>query len=486
MLPIRASKLPMLTLRLRSWSFTRLFRFHRCAVGGSVLALFALLSLSAAVLPPAAAAAGSISGTVTDAVTKAPVKGLVVCASLSSGAAGVHCATTDAGGDYTIELSPGSYFVQFDGWPLNYGGQSYDHKDWWNGDSVAVNTDPILGIDAKMEPFGRIEGSVRGEGSGTPVGDTRVCAWKFEGNGSGLCARTDASGAYVIADVPPEKYVVEFWPMSSNHLWQAYDHKEYWDDADPVSVALSEVVTGIDADVSPGAGVEGVVRRADNGGPFAGTFINFWPLDKETFWPARPDGDGSFSKIGIPPGKYKVEFLPYSPKWETQFWNNKATWEEAETISLVAGTITTGIEAEMEQKLPEQPPSPSLLGPSVFPPLAQAAELEHRAAPLRRARWTVVSEARNALRLGIRVPYCSYREAELAIERVDRRHSLGGLVFTVFIHSPSPDLKSEGCAEEGLLLRRWVRIGKKAKLRPLFDGSTSPPSRRHLPQRDIS
>jgi hypothetical protein len=281
------------------------------------------------------------------------------------------CATTDSVGEYTIDLNPHGYTVVFEGVSLSYARQWYDHAyNHPERATVMVGSNPVTGVDAEMEPFGRIEGAVREDGSGIPVDDTRVCAWEFDGSGYGRCAWTDASGGYVIADVPPDEYVVEFWPRSSNHLWQYYDHKERREEADPVLVGLSEVVTGVDADVLPAAGVEGVVRRADNNAPFAELFVHFWPLDKETFWPARPNEDGSFSIVGMPPGDYKVEFLPYSSKWETQFWDDKASWEEAATLSLTAGNITTGIDADLVRVppalQPQMSPPPSLAQPSLL------------------------------------------------------------------------------------------------------------------------
>jgi hypothetical protein len=79
----------------------------------------------------------------------------------------------------------------------------------------------------------------------------------------------------------------------------------------------------------------------------------------------------------------------------------------------------------------------------------------------------------------VEAPYCVYREPKPFIERVERRHGRGGLVFTVFVRFGPENPEPEGCAGIGLILGKWVRIGDKSK--PLFDGSTSPPSRRQLP-----
>lgn len=103
------------------------------------------------------------------------------------------------------------------------------------------------------------------------------------------------------------------------------------------------------------------------------------------------------------------------------------------------------------------------------------------AGELKPVRWSVAAERRRALRLGVEVPYCGYREPEPFIDRVERRHGRNGLVFTVFVRFGPEDREPGGCVGVELILGKWVRIGERAKSKPLFDGSTSPPSRRQLP-----
>ena len=97
--------------------------------------------------------------------------------------------------------------------------------------------------------------------------------------------------------------------------------------------------------------------------------------------------------------------------------------------------------------------------------------------------WSVGAERRRALRLGVQTSHCGYREPVPFIERVERRHRHDGLVFTVYVRFGPKHLEPGGCVGVGLILGKWVRIGERAKSKPLFDGSTSPPSRRYLPPR---
>lgn len=331
----------------------------RGLAGVVVLALAAALTTCFASVPATVQAAGSVSGKVTDAVTEDPIGGLEVCAGHSPFESDSGCVKTDGGGEYTISLPSGDYFIKFWGRPLKHENQST---------IVTVGSDPISDVDAELDPFGSVEGTVRAEVGGEAVGDARVCAWVFEDHGSGDCTRTDASGHYVIEDLAPDEYRIEFWANGQNFLWQYYDHVYEAADSKPVLVGLSQVVDGIDADLPPGAEVEGMVRRADNRAPFRELFVNFRPLDEDTFWPTRGTADGTYSMVGLPPGDYKVEFLPYDSDWLPQFWDHKTSLGESATISLVGGTVTTGIDADIELAAKPQPPitTPQLLAPSVI------------------------------------------------------------------------------------------------------------------------
>lgn len=334
------------------------------------MALGAVLCVCSASAPTTAQAAGAITGTVTDAVTEDPIGELEVCAGHSPFESDSGCVKTDAGGEYTISLPAGDYFIKFWGRPLKYENQSA---------AVTVGPGPVTGVDAELDPFGSVEGTVRAEVGGEAVEDARVCAWVFDDHGSGDCTRTDASGHYLIEDLAPTEYRIEFWANGQNFLWQYYDHVYEAADSEPVFVGLSQVVDGIDADLPPGAEVEGMVRRADNGAPFRDLFVNFWPPAEDTFWPTRGTDDGSFSMVGLPPGDYRVEFLPYNSKWRPQFWDHKASLQESATISLAGGTVTTGIDADIEliaKPKPETVAAPQLLAPSVITsPLVQGQPL---------------------------------------------------------------------------------------------------------------
>ncbi len=332
----------------------------------ALAACAALLALAA--LAPASALAGSIGGTVTDASTLEPVAGLEVCAYPLEEEEEFFeewfCEKTNASGEYTIgSLEAGEFGVEFWGRPLNYVPQFFDGKSrWWEWDAVVVGSGAVTGIDAEMVEGGGIEGSVDRVSGGTPVEDALACAWTIPEEEFGGCAETDSSGEYAIKGMAADEYEVEFSTQDLGLQRQFYDHKANWWEADPVSVSLGAVSTGIDADLLPAAKIEGQVRRASNGAPLADVEVCAWSTDPEgAFRCALPGDDGRYAIGGLPGDSYKVEFWPYEEELPVQYWNHKPSWEEADVLSLKGGSVATGIDADLGSPAPTVtvlPPAP--------------------------------------------------------------------------------------------------------------------------------
>lgn len=333
--------------------------------------LTGLLVLAA--LAPAAAFAGSISGTVTDAASLEPVEGLEVCAyPLAEEEEELEvwfCEQTDSVGEYTIEdLEAGEeYGVEFWGRPLNYVPQYFDGQShWYEWDPVAVGSEPVSGIDAAMVEGGEIEGTVDRAVGGEPVEAAYVCVWTIASEEFGGCAETDSNGEYTIRGVSEDEYEVEFWAEDQGLLSQYYDHKAHWWEADPVTVSLGAVSTGIDGDLLVAASVEGHVRRASNGAPLGEVLVCAWSAEtEEPIECAESRDDGGYSIEGLPSDEYKVEFWPFDESLPVQFWDHKATWGEANLLSLTAGSVATDVDADLG---PGPPPAPVVKPPVVIPP----------------------------------------------------------------------------------------------------------------------
>jgi Carboxypeptidase regulatory-like domain len=107
---------------------------------------------TAAGIDAALEAGGLIAGTVTDASSEEPIEGVEVCAFVI-GTDNIHCAATDAAGEYTVIGLPtdDAYKVEFA--VAGYVTQFYDGKpSWFKGNFVAVTApETTSGIDAQLE-----------------------------------------------------------------------------------------------------------------------------------------------------------------------------------------------------------------------------------------------------------------------------------------------------------------------------------------------
>jgi Carboxypeptidase regulatory-like domain len=168
---------------------------------------------------------GKISGRVT--AGGAPVEHIEVCAFGS----GFGCATTNAGGEYTIEqLPPGSYTVQFRALVPSsckgFGCQPPDYiPQYWNNALTREAASTVLvkesattaGINAGLQAGGHISGKVTNASIyAQPIAGVEVCANSTAVNkegqreGGGECAFTTSSGEYSIPTLSSGGYEIEF------------------------------------------------------------------------------------------------------------------------------------------------------------------------------------------------------------------------------------------------------------------------------------
>jgi hypothetical protein len=344
--------------------------FGRGMIGVAAVAVANLLCFAGTEAPAASAATSSISGTVSDSVTEAPIEGVEVCATFYPDVVVGGCDTTDSSGSYQIDnLEPDVYGVSFE--------TQFIDKEWldWaraTQGPIVLGSEPLT-LDQQLKRYGRIEGVVTESGTGEPLREVWVCAFEYESSYGTACAYTDSSGSYLITGLnEPGDYKVRFIaPEQDGLLLQWYDLKEYeqGDTPDPVPVELADTTTGINGELFPGGRVEGTVRYSDGGYPL----VNVWACAVDQSGRAwscdRPDVDGKFAILGIPEGEYLIEFEPESKGIQTQYWDHKANPEDAELLSIEPGTTTSGIDGDL---LPTTPPPgpPTTFVPQRPPPFS--------------------------------------------------------------------------------------------------------------------
>ncbi len=218
-------------------------------------------SLMEATLKPG----GQIAGKVTSASSGAGIASAEACA--QEGAEVEFCGFANSSGEYTISgLPKGTYHVEF------YGDEVGDDylSQYYNGKTSLATADPVSvevgakhsGINAKLLTAGQITGKITGAPSGAALASAEVCA-EEEGGESFGCASANAAGEYTISSLPSGSYDLGFSPgyESGNYLSQSHPS---------VSVEAPNTVSGINAELQPGAQISGKVTSASSGAPIEG------------------------------------------------------------------------------------------------------------------------------------------------------------------------------------------------------------------------
>lgn len=213
---------------------------------------------------------GSISGTVTDEDTGAPVS---ICVSAEGGTDDDYAYETaypDGQGSYTIrKLPPGQYRVRFgecvfyDAVPAPGGGTAssspppvppsryvsewYDDEELWeNADLVTVvGGADSSGIDAQLVVGGSISGEVL-TADGDPL--EAVCIEVWDAATRRFVASADGwAGSYLVTGLRAGSYKVLFSDCWAEWQSEWFDDKRTFVGADAITVVLREETTGVDA-----------------------------------------------------------------------------------------------------------------------------------------------------------------------------------------------------------------------------------------------
>jgi hypothetical protein len=200
---------------------------------------------------------------------------------------------------------------------------------------------------------GSISGTVTDAEASEPIEGVEVCAELFaEEEESQACGFTETNGTYFIGGLDPGKYKVSF-ASGGRYLFQYYDGKREWSEADLVEVLSAANTSGVDADLEVTAGFEGTVLATEDGLGVEEVEVCAYPLDaaEETFVEcSETDSTGSYEINGLAAGNYKVEFWTgrTGRRLGYQFWNHKSRFTEADVVSLDEGERWFGIDADLE------------------------------------------------------------------------------------------------------------------------------------------
>jgi 5-hydroxyisourate hydrolase-like protein (transthyretin family) len=295
----------------------------------------------------------SISGTVVDASTKAPLEDTYVC---TQGLAS-RCAYTDSDGDYAIAgLRPGSYKLRFYPDDPSYVYEYYDDAvDLASADAIVLGSEEQkTGIDAELSKGGAISGTVRSAATTSPLEGMEACAYEAASGEYVRCAGTDSDGTYTIEGLRTGSYKVGFFVgeysgAGRNFLAQYYNGKATKAAAEPVSVTAGSTTEDIDAAMQAGGQITGAVTDAQTGNPLPGAeACAFTETDDELefFDCDSTDSSGKYELVGLGTGSYSVSFNVYDfGPGEAPNYLGKSY---GSPVSVTVGSSTDHIDAALE------------------------------------------------------------------------------------------------------------------------------------------
>jgi len=301
--------------------------------------------IAAALTAPAASAAGtgSISGVVVDDAGVA-VSGLSVGV-YSLGGAELQAVLTGDDGEYLVTgLGAGEYRVLFNTDPPNP-----LLSEWYDGAKTAAGATPLTVVDggttiadATLQAAATLSGTVTGYDTLAPIAEVSVELFEQTETGDAWVgeATTDADGRYLLPDIWPGTYRVQFTPDPSFGLFSTPFF----------SVAEGASLTDIDAELETAGVVSGTVTDPDGDPVNQAQVVVYLAAGGGEIARATTNEGGEYEVSGLD-GEFVVQFLaPTDSDLAGQWWDGASTREEATLISL-SHSSARGVDAQLEPGL---------------------------------------------------------------------------------------------------------------------------------------
>jgi hypothetical protein len=324
-----------------------------------IVFVLALAAVAAMVLPASAGAIADaqVTGKVTAQSGGAAIEGIEVCVYATSGAT-EECGSTEAKGEYKIEVPAGSYHVGFYSEDCLTGECRYlDYlTQYYNGKPREEEAETLVlkgsetrsAINAAMATGGTIEGQVTAAVGGTELAEVEVCVFSEEAEFIYRCSDTEEEGFYSIAGLPTAKYLVSFYDEDHRNLVsQYYDGKSNYEEATLVEAIAGTEKSGIGAKLHEGAKIEGVVTAAAGGAPVSDTEV----CPVELTGAAEADctstnSEGRYTLEGLE-GEYSVRFYGNGSTLGPELYENATKSSTEKVIKAVPPAVTKGVNGRL-------------------------------------------------------------------------------------------------------------------------------------------
>jgi protocatechuate 3,4-dioxygenase beta subunit len=256
---------------------------------------------------------------------------------------------TDANGNFKVSDVPGSYKIQFtrdDRFAVP--NDVYVIAGEWYNDTTDSTKAQVLtitlggttpGIDAELDDGAAITGRLT-NASGNPVANQWVYAHDKYGNvlASGI---TNANGEYLIGGIRVEDGTckVRFRNNPGAEAFEWYNDKTSFGAGDWVNIQPRQTTAGIDAQLAPEGKIQGRVEDgAGNGIPNVNVIAWDTTQTLVQMGSSLTNGDGFYLIRYLPTANARVQIHANTTSFATEWHNNKASYESADSLSVTAGS----------------------------------------------------------------------------------------------------------------------------------------------------
>jgi hypothetical protein len=211
----------------------------------------------------------------------------------------------------------------------------------------------LVSASPAMAANGSVSGTVTGSGTGG-LPNITVELTNTSGTPIGKSAPTDASGNYTITDVVPGDYKVRARDLNveagAGQDWvsEFYNNVQNQASATVVNVGDGEAQGNIDFVLAKGGRIEGTVTDSD-GDPVSQICVSVYDQQLRLKGFSKTRTDGTYTVATVAAGAVVLRFhdctapFDFGPEW----YNNKLTGLEANTVTVTAGGQVTGVNAQL-------------------------------------------------------------------------------------------------------------------------------------------
>lgn len=331
--------------------------------GRSILTglLAASVALGAALLPgaaltTAAAADGTVSGTVTAGGSALDDAAITALRLQAWGWEWWDSTESGATGDYEISLSPGTYLLRFEDKHETYAPQFYNGAARQQDATQVVVGDgaTVAGIDAELVEGAHLTGTVRSPSS-DPLGDVYVSAytevydtvaqesyWSYVGDDA-----TASNGLYDIGGLAAGDYVLEFYDGLDRYRHEYYQNARDIEAATPLTVATAELRAVPDVTLDDYSRISGTVRNS-SGAAVADAAVTAYVWDPIDGWwydvsSASTDGSGDYVLGRLEPGQYVIGFRDDTGSLASTYYPDSVLQDGATPVTVGEAVTVSGI-----------------------------------------------------------------------------------------------------------------------------------------------